>query len=123
MDGFDLRSRVIVVAATNRPDVLDPALLRPGRFDRQVRLDPPDAAARRHILALHARGKPFEDGVDLPSMLARFELAGGSIINVVQHVCISSITRGSAVIRLADALRSIQREVEKEGKVFRNALA
>src|SRR5215207_8431276 len=53
MDGFDIRSRVIVIAATNRADVLDPALLRPGRFDRQVQLDPPDAGARRQILALH----------------------------------------------------------------------
>ncbi len=65
MDGFDSSTNVIVIAATNRPDVLDPALLRPGRFDRQVILDRPDIQGRRAILEVHARGKPLEDdGLD-----------------------------------------------------------
>jgi SpoVK/Ycf46/Vps4 family AAA+-type ATPase len=112
----------LVILASNFKANIDDAFLR--RFNAIIRFPFPDEAERAAIwrtsLPAHAE---FEDGLDLPAMLARFELAGGSIINVVQHVCISSITRGSAVIRLADALRSIQREVEKEGKVFRNALA
>jgi hypothetical protein len=112
----------LVILASNFKANMDDAFLR--RFNAIIRFPFPDEAERAAIwrTSLPARAE-FEDGVDLPSMLARFELAGGSIINVVQHVCICSITRGSAVIRLADALRSIQREVEKEGKVFRNALA
>ena len=60
MDGFDQRSTVILMAATNRPDILDPALLRPGRFDRQVVIDRPDLEGRKAILRVHARGKPFD---------------------------------------------------------------
>ena len=65
MDGFDVRGGVILIAATNRPDVLDPALLRPGRFDRQIQVDAPDLAGRHKILQVHARGKPLAPGVDL----------------------------------------------------------
>ncbi|RIK26379.1 MAG: AAA family ATPase, partial [Chloroflexi bacterium] len=65
----------------------------------------------------------FEDGVDLPALLGKFELTGGNIINVVQHACIAAIARQSNVIRLDDALKGIQREIEKEGKVFQNVLA
>jgi SpoVK/Ycf46/Vps4 family AAA+-type ATPase len=112
----------LVILASNFKTNMDEAFLR--RFNAIIRFPFPDEAERAAIwrtnLPVHVE---FEDGLDLPSMLARFELAGGSIINVVQHVCIASITRGSSVIRVADALRSIQREVEKEGKVFRNALA
>src|SRR5204862_7901384 len=64
MDGFDSNTNVIVTAATNRPDVLDPALLRPGRFDRHVVLPPPDVGGRRAILDIHTRGKPLEPNVD-----------------------------------------------------------
>lgn len=67
-------------------------------------------------------GGRFADGVDLPLRSSRFELTGGSILNVVQHVCIAAITRGSGVIRPEHALRGIQREVEKEGKAFHNVL-
>jgi hypothetical protein len=112
----------LVILASNFKANMDDAFLR--RFNAIIRFPFPDEAERAAIwrtsLPAHAE---FEDGLDLPAMLARFELAGGSIVNVVQHVCISSIARGSAVICLGDALRSIQREVEKEGKVFRNALA
>ena len=65
MDGFDVRGGVILIAATNRPDVLDPALLRPGRFDRQIQVDAPDLAGRHQILQVHSRGKPMAPGVDL----------------------------------------------------------
>ena len=70
MDGFDSRSSVILIAATNRPDILDPALLRPGRFDRQIVVDRPDLSGRRAILDVHAKGKPLADDVDL-DVLAR----------------------------------------------------
>ncbi len=65
MDGFDPKTGVILLASTNRPDILDPALLRPGRFDRQIVVDRPDLEGRKAILAVHARGKPIADGVDL----------------------------------------------------------
>jgi cell division protease FtsH len=65
MDGFDTNTNVIVVAATNRPDVLDPALLRPGRFDRQVILDRPDMKGRTAILEVHTKGKPLDKVVDI----------------------------------------------------------
>ena len=68
LDGFDTSGGVVVLAATNRPDILDPALVRPGRFDRQVTVDLPDRAGRRAILAVHARGKPLAAGVDLDSL-------------------------------------------------------
>src|SRR5438309_312658 len=70
MDGFDTRGGVILIAATNRPDILDPALLRPGRFDRQIVVDAPDLEGRRAILNVHAKGKPLTKGVDL-EVLAR----------------------------------------------------
>ncbi len=70
MDGFDVKTNVILIAATNRPDVLDPALLRPGRFDRQIGVDAPDLQGRKQILEVHAKGKPMAEGVDL-EVLAR----------------------------------------------------
>jgi cell division protease FtsH len=70
MDGFDPKTNVILIAATNRPDILDPALLRPGRFDRQIQVDAPDMKGRQKILEVHAKGKPMAKGVDL-AVLAR----------------------------------------------------
>ncbi len=71
MDGFDTDSNVIVIAATNRPDVLDPALLRPGRFDRRIVIDNPDIEERRKILEIHCRKKPLDRGVDLSQIAQR----------------------------------------------------
>lgn len=71
MDGFDVKTNVILIAATNRPDILDPALLRPGRFDRQISVDPPDLKGREAILKVHAQGKPVVDSVDLHSVAKR----------------------------------------------------
>src|SRR4029453_1743847 len=70
MDGFDPKTNVILIAATNRPDILDPALLRPGRFDRQIGVDAPDLKGRQRILEVHSKGKPLAKGVDL-EVLAR----------------------------------------------------
>src|SRR5215210_7887988 len=110
MVGFDLRSRVIVVAATNRPDVLDPALLRPGRFDRQVRLDPPDAAARRHILTLHARGKPFAEGVDLESVIPQTTgLSGADLENLLNEAAILCARDGRTRIEMHDLEEALDR--------------
>jgi cell division protease FtsH len=110
MDGFDLRSRVIIVAATNRPDVLDPALLRPGRFDRQVRLDPPDAAARRHILALHARGKPFAEGVDLEAVIPQTTgLSGADLENLLNEAAILCARAGRTRIEMHDLEEALDR--------------
>ncbi|MFN8524108.1 MAG: ATP-dependent zinc metalloprotease FtsH [Chloroflexota bacterium] len=89
MDGFDARSRVIVVAATNRADILDQALLRPGRFDRQVRLDPPDAAARRDILNLHAIGKPLGGETSLEALVPQTAgLSGADLENLLNEAAI-----------------------------------
>src|SRR5690625_6978626 len=71
MDGFDVKTNVILIAATNRPDVLDPALLRPGRFDRQIPVEAPDMKGRRHILEVHAADKPLADEVDLSQIAKR----------------------------------------------------
>src|SRR5690606_28071660 len=71
MDGFEERTAVVVVAATNRMDILDPALLRPGRFDRKVLVDLPDRRARQAILEVHARGKPLAEDVSLAELAAR----------------------------------------------------
>jgi cell division protease FtsH len=110
MDGFDLRSRVIVVAATNRPDVLDPALLRPGRFDRQVRLDAPDAAARRHILTLHARGKPFAEGVDLEAVIPQTTgLSGADLENLLNEAAILTARDGRTRIEMHDLEEALDR--------------
>ncbi|MCC7372014.1 MAG: ATP-dependent zinc metalloprotease FtsH [Chloroflexi bacterium] len=110
MDGFDLRSRVIVVAATNRPDVLDPALLRPGRFDRQVRLDAPDAAARRHILSLHARGKPFAEGVDLEAVIPQTTgLSGADLENLLNEAAILTARAGRTRIEMNDLEEALDR--------------
>ncbi|NED80064.1 AAA family ATPase, partial [Streptomyces sp. SID11233] len=71
MDGFDVKGGVILIAATNRPDILDPALLRPGRFDRQIAVDRPDMQGRLEILKVHVQGKPVAEGVDLAAVARR----------------------------------------------------
>ena len=89
MDGFDVRGGVILIAATNRPDVLDPALLRPGRFDRQIGVDAPDLAGRTQILKVHARGKPIADGVDLEAVGRRTPgFSGADLANVLNEAAL-----------------------------------
>ena len=89
MDGFDPKTNVILIAATNRPDILDPALLRPGRFDRQVQVDAPDMKGREQILAVHAKGKPMAKGVDL-AVLARKTpgFTGADLANVLNEAAL-----------------------------------
>ncbi len=89
MDGFDVRGGVILIAATNRPDVLDPALLRPGRFDRQIQVDAPDLAGRTKILQVHARGKPLAPDVDLQTVARRTPgFSGADLANVLNEAAL-----------------------------------
>ena len=89
MDGFDAKGGVILIAATNRPDILDPALLRPGRFDRQIAVDTPDMEGRKAILRVHAKGKPFTPDVDLDAVARRTPgFTGADLANVVNEAAL-----------------------------------
>jgi cell division protease FtsH len=89
MDGFDTKGGVILIAATNRPDILDPALLRPGRFDRQIAVDTPDMEGRKAILRVHAKGKPFSPDVDLDAVARRTPgFTGADLANVINEAAL-----------------------------------
>ena len=110
MDGFDQRTTVIVIAATNRVDILDPALLRPGRFDRRVHVDLPDRAARTAILEVHARGKPLQAGADLSELAARTTgMSGADLANVMNEAAILSARRDDTEISMTTLLESVDR--------------
>jgi cell division protease FtsH len=99
MDGFEENSKVILIAATNRPDVLDPALLRPGRFDRQIAVDRPDLKGREAILQVHAKGKPFSDEVKLLDYARRTPgFTGADLANVLNEAALLSARDDKAVI-------------------------
>ena len=99
MDGFDVRGGVILIAATNRPDVLDPALLRPGRFDRQIGVDAPDLAGRRKILEVHSRGKPMSPDIDLMSYARRTPgFTGADLANVLNEAALLTARNNEKVI-------------------------
>jgi cell division protease FtsH len=99
MDGFDVRGGVILIAATNRPDILDPALLRPGRFDRQIGVDAPDLAGRHQILQVHSRGKPMAAGVDLMSVARRTPgFTGADLANVLNEAALLTARRNLKMI-------------------------
>src|SRR5207237_1070303 len=86
MDGFELKDNIILIAATNRPDILDPALLRPGRFDRQIVVDRPDRIGRRKILEVHTRGKPIAPEIDLDTLAAGTPgFTGADLANLVNE--------------------------------------
>jgi len=112
MDGFDTDTNVIIVAATNRPDILDPALLRPGRFDRTVVLDRPDMRGREAILRVHVKGKPLSPDVDL-GVLARSTpgFVGADIENLVNEGAILAARRNKKVIGQTDLEESIERVI------------
>src|SRR3712207_902142 len=95
MDGFDTNTNVIVIAATNRPDVLDPALVRPGRFDRQVILDAPDVRGRLDILKVHTKGKPLSEEVNLEAIAKQTPgSSGADLANIVNEAAILAARRG-----------------------------
>jgi len=112
MDGFDTNTHVIVVAATNRPDVLDPALLRPGRFDRHVTLDRPDIKGRRAILDVHARNKPLDTTVDL-DVLARQTpgFTGADLANLINEAAILAARANKKVIGMEELEEAIARVI------------
>src|SRR5690625_644917 len=99
MDGFDVKTNVILIAATNRPDVLDPALLRPGRFDRQIPVEAPDMKGRRHILEVHAADKPLADEVDLSQIAKRTPgFSGADLANVLNEAALLTARENAKVI-------------------------
>jgi cell division protease FtsH len=112
MDGFDTNTHVIVIAATNRPDVLDPALLRPGRFDRHVTLDRPDIKGRRSILDVHARNKPLDSTVDL-DVLARQTpgFSGADLANLINEAAILAARANKKVIGMDELEEAIARVI------------
>jgi cell division protease FtsH len=99
MDGFDVKTNVILIAATNRPDILDPALLRPGRFDRQIAVDAPDMQGRDRILKVHAKGKPMAPSVDLLAVARRTPgFTGADLANVLNEAALLTARAGAKVI-------------------------
>ena len=112
LDGFDVNSGVIVIASTNRPDILDPALLRPGRFDRQVVVDRPDIRGREQILEVHAKGKPLADDVDM-AVLARQTpgFTGADLANLINEAALLAARRSKTEITLEELEEAIDRVI------------
>jgi len=110
MDGFDPNSGVILIAATNRPDVLDPALLRPGRFDRQIVVDAPDANGRLAILKIHAKGKPLDTDIDLELMGKRTPgFTGADLANMLNEGALLAARRGHTKVQMSDLEEALDR--------------
>jgi cell division protease FtsH len=110
MDGFDQRTAVILMAATNRPDILDPALLRPGRFDRHVVIDRPDLEGRKGILRVHARGKPFDETVALDTVAKRTPgFTGADLANVINESALLAARWGKKAIGMREVDEAIDR--------------
>ena len=122
MDGFDTNTNVIVIAATNRPDILDPALLRPGRFDRQVILDAPDSKGRAMILEVHTKGKPFEKDVDLPTLAKQTPgFSGADLANLVNEAAILAARRNKKKISMSEFNEAVDRVIagpERKSRVI-----
>ena len=122
MDGFDSSSNVIVVAATNRPDILDPALLRPGRFDRQVTLDLPDVKGRRAVLDVHVKGKPLDTDVDLEKVAKQTPgFSGADLSNLVNEGAILAARRNKKRIGMPDLNEAVDRVIsgpERKSRVI-----
>ena len=122
LDGFDVKSGVIVIASTNRPDILDPALLRPGRFDRQIVVDRPDLVGREAILEVHAKGKPLADEIDL-GVLARQTpgFTGADLANLINEAALLAARRGDDMITMGTLEEAIERVIagpERKSRVM-----
>ncbi|BAK37861.1 cell division protein FtsH [Microlunatus phosphovorus NM-1] len=112
MDGFDVRGGVILIAATNRPDVLDPALLRPGRFDRQIAVEAPDLKGRFQILKVHAEGKPMGPDIDLEGVARRTPgFTGADLANVLNEAALLTARKNERMITNADLDEAIDRVI------------
>jgi cell division protease FtsH len=112
MDGFDSRGGIILIAATNRPDILDPALLRPGRFDRQIPVSAPDLRGRRAILNVHSKGKPLAQDADLDSLAKRtVGFSGADLENVVNEAALLTAREGGQLITAAALEEAVDRVI------------
>ncbi|AEF93018.1 ATP-dependent metalloprotease FtsH [Desulfotomaculum nigrificans CO-1-SRB] len=122
MDGFNPNEGIIIIAATNRPDILDPALLRPGRFDRQIVVDTPDVKGREEILKVHAKGKPLDDDVDLGVLARRTPgFTGADLSNLMNEAALLAARVGKKKIGMRELEDSIERVIagpEKKSKVI-----
>ncbi len=122
MDGFETDTNIIVIAATNRPDVLDPALLRPGRFDRRVTMDLPDINEREAILTIHVANKPLEEGIRLRTLAERTPgFSGADLANLVNEAAILAARRNKKIISIAELTESIEKVIlgpERRSKVI-----
>ena len=122
MDGFESSTGVIVMAATNRPDVLDPALLRPGRFDRQILIDRPDLRSRAQILEVHAKGKPLADDVDLMVLARRTPgFTGADLANVLNEAALLAARRHKKVVETAeleDAVDKVMAGPQRDSRIL-----
>jgi len=125
MDGFDRKTNIVVIAATNRPDVLDPALLRPGRFDRRVMLDKPDIRGRLAILQVHAQGKPFASDADLNELARQTAgFSGADLSNLLNEAALLAARCGHTVIykeQLDEAILRVMAGPERKSRVITEA--
>jgi cell division protease FtsH len=112
MDGFDSRGGIILIAATNRPDILDPALLRPGRFDRQIPVSAPDLKGRKQILRVHAKGKPLTEDADLDGLAKRtVGFSGADLANVINEAALLTARKNGTVISSVELEESVDRVI------------
>jgi cell division protease FtsH len=122
MDGFELKDNIILIAATNRPDILDPALLRPGRFDRQIVVDRPDRVGRKRILEVHAKGKPIAPEIELDTLAAGTPgFTGADLANLINEAALLSARRGRKTIGQEELEEGIMRVIagpEKKTRLF-----
>ena len=122
MDGFEMKDNIILIAATNRPDILDPALLRPGRFDRQIVVDRPDRNGRRKILEVHSKGKPLANGIDLDALAGGTPgFTGADLANLVNEAALLAARHGKKVIEQDDLEEGIMRVIagpEKKARLL-----
>jgi cell division protease FtsH len=122
MDGFEMKDNIILIAATNRPDILDPALLRPGRFDRQIVVDRPDRAGRKKILEVHTRGKPIMKDVDVDALAAQTPgFTGADLANLVNEAALLAARHGRKVIDMVELEEGIMRVIagpEKKSRLI-----
>ena len=109
MDGFDASKGVLVLAATNRPEILDKALLRPGRFDRRIIVDKPDLRGRINILKVHSKDVHMDDTVDLEAIaLATSGAVGSDLANMINEAAINAVKQGRSVVRQSDLLEAVE---------------
>ena len=122
MDGFEMKDNIILIAATNRPDILDPALLRPGRFDRQIVVDRPDRKGRRQILEVHTRGKPLADDIDLDALAGQTPgFTGADLANLINEAALLTARSGKREIGMEELEEGIMRVIagpEKKTRVM-----